>query len=348
MSAPCVLVDPLEAILRGREKETLRVGLAVPASGVLGLTGPAALASSVLAVEEVNAAGGVRGRCVELVPVDAGAEPEAVARAVNSLMATGAIEALCGFHTSDVHRRLERLTTGRIPYIFTPPHEGGSRLPGVALLGQSPLEQMFPVATQFAERAGLHRWAVIGNDYIWPHAVHLAAQRLLRSHGAEVVMAAAVSFGQVNTERLIERILQVRADAVLLSLVGRDLATFNRAYARSVLAERVVRVSGSLEETGLLEIDGDHSGELYSAMTWFASDPDGAGFRQRYHSRWGEHAPRLGVYAAGCYDGLRLLATLGNAELLDVDTVAPSAARLMRHRRSRLARAEGLELVPVP
>lgn len=341
-----VLADPLEAMVRGPSPGVLRVGLAVPSSGVLGLTGPAAVAASVLAAEEINAAGGVRGRFVELVPIDAGDTPERVAAQVASLIVGAGIEVVCGFHTSDVHRRIERVTAGRIVYLFTPPHEGGHRLPGVALLGESPQEQLLPVASQLAVGARLRRWALVGNDYIWPQRVHSAAHRLLTAHGAEVVMSQSVPFGQVDAERLIEQIRHSRASAVLLSLVGRDLATFNRAYAESELAERVVRVSGALEETGLLEIDGDDSGELYAAMRWFASDPDRGGFTERYLRRWGADAPPLGVYASGCYEGLRLLGRLGNAGLLRVDTVAAAAARVRDGRRSRIARAEGVELVP--
>lgn len=347
MSHSPVLLDPLDCLLAGPSIESVRVGLAVPTSGILGLTGPAALASSVLAAEEINAAGGLHGRRMELVPVDAGADPDEVARVVDSLVAAGAIDALCGFHTSDVHRRLEVITTGRIPYLFTPPHEGGARLPGVLLLGESPVEQMLPVASQLVRGGGLTRWALIGNDYIWPRAVHTAAEQVLKAHGAEVVMAQLVPFGHVEAEQLIESIARCRADAVLLSLVGRDLVTFNRAFATSLLAQRVVRVSGALDETGLLEIDGDESGELYATMGWFAADPDRDGFQERYVTRWGPSAPRLGVYASGCYDGLRMLATLEDADLLAPDTSMARVDALLPHRHSRLARAEGLELLPV-
>lgn len=342
-----VLLDPLDCLVAGPSSESLRIGLAVPTSGILGLTGPAAIASAVLAAEEINAAGGLRGRRMELVPIDAGAHLDDVVRYVDSLVTAGAIDALCGFHTSDVHRRLELTTTGRVPYLFTPPHEGGARLPGVLLLGESPIEQMLPVAAQLVGRERHVRWALIGNEYIWPRAVHAAAERLLGSYGAEVVMAQLVPFGQVDAEQLIDALAAHHADAVLLSLVGRDLVTFNRAFACSPLMQRVTRVSGALDETGLLEIDGDESGELYATMGWFAADPDRDGFQERYLNRWGDAAPRLGVYASGCYDGLQTLAVLHNAHLLRPDVSTARVDALLPHRRSRLARAEGLELLPV-
>lgn len=348
LAASPVLLDPLAALVAGPDRDCLRVGLAIPASGVLGLTGPAALAATVLAAEEINSGGGVGGRRIELIPIDAGAATDVVADEVRSLLMSQSLEVLLGFHTSDIHRRLESLTAGRIPYFFTPPHEGGNRLAGVTLLGDGPTDQLVPIAQQLAGPTARRRWALIGNDYIWPRAVHAAAGEILRDHGADVVHVELVAFGRVNSDQIIHELSRLRAHAVLLSLVGRDLATFNRAFASSPLAGRVSRVSGALEETGLLEIEGDDTGELYSSMPWYAADPDSEGLRERYGDRWGTLAPHLGVYAAGCYDGLHLMAAVGNARQLHVDTVAAASATLLTRRgRARVARAEGLDLVRV-
>ncbi|KAA2258047.1 ABC transporter substrate-binding protein [Solihabitans fulvus] len=346
MTEDAVLVDPLDALLQGPDRHALRVGLAVPTSGALGLTGPSALACAVLAAEEVNAAGGVRGRRLELVLVDAGRGPREVAEELGRLVGAGVLDAVCGYHTSDVHRRLEAVTAGRLPYVFTPPHEGGTRAEGVVLLGEGPREQLLPVMTGLAARPSLRRWALVGNDYIWPWAVHTTAARMLRSLGAEVVLHELVPFGGVRPERLIERVRRSRAQAVLLSLVGRDLVIFNRAFHHAGLDRAVLRVSGALEENGLLEAGGDDSGELYAAMRWFASDEDGDGFSARYEQRWGPTAPSLGAYAQGCYEGVRHVAELGRAESLTARAV--SNRRAAPAARVRLARADGLALTVVP
>jgi urea transport system substrate-binding protein len=238
MTADSVLVDPLAALVRGPADHALRVCLAVPMSGALGLTGSCALACAVLAAEEINAAGGRRGRRLELVLLDAGRTPDTVAAELLRLVDAHVIDAVCGYHTSDVHRRLETVTAGRLPYVFTPPHEGGTRREGVVLLGESPHEQLLPVMAQLASRPSLRRWALVGNDYIWPWAVHAAAGSMLRATGAEVVLHELVPFGAVDGERLIERLLRAKAQAVLLSLVGRDLATFNRMFRQAGLDGR--------------------------------------------------------------------------------------------------------------
>ena len=343
-----VLVDPLEALVDGPTGKSLRVVLAVPTSGPLALTGPAALSSAVLAAEERNARGGVSGRPLELVLLDAGRPAAAVAGQLDGLVRAGVVEAVCGFHTSDVHRRLAQVTSGRMPYVFTPPHEGGRRPAGVVLLGEGPAEQLSPVMTGLATRPTLRRWALVGNDYVWPWAVHATAARMLRHAGADVVLQELVPFGQVRPEELLGALRGCRAQAVLLSLVGRDLATFNRAFAEAGLKDRVVRVSGSLEENGLLEAGGDDTGGLYAAMRWYAAE-DGDAMQERYFRRWGPSAPPLGTYAHGCYEGVHAVADLLGAPGAGRrrPTGRRSPDRRAPDRRVRLAVADGVDLTVV-
>ena len=343
------MIDFLDALVDGPTSRALRVGLVVPSSGPLGLTGPAALACARLAAEEVNATGGVTGRDIELVAVDAGRHPMDVARDVRTLVSGGAIDALCGFHTSDVRRSLEAVTAGRIPYVFTPPHEGGHRSRGTVLLGEDPRQQLSPVVEALALRGHLRRWALVGNDYIWPQAVHATAARLLHHAGADIVLTRLVPFGQVAAERLIDELVRERADAVLLSLVGRDLATFNRAFVQARPNHTIIRVSGSLDETGLLEADGDSTGDLYAAMRWFATDSQSQDFHGRYEQRWGAAAPAVSTYAHGCYEGVRLIARLARVGALSAEVPATVAASFTDdQQRVRLARAEGLDLIALP
>lgn len=235
-----VVEDPLDAMLNGPSPGELRIGLAIPQSGVLGLTGPAALAAAVLAAEEANDVDVLHGRQVRLVPIDAG-------------------------------------STGT------------------------------------------------------------------RAAGASVVTARLVPFGSPDIARMLAELRRHRVQAVLLSLVGRDLATFNRGFADSPLLGSVVRVSGALEEAGLLEIDGDSSGELYAVMSWFATDPDDE-FRERYLARYGRSAPQLGAYARGCYHGIQAMTRLAADGRLTVRDIVPALRHIPTERRCRLARAEGLDL----
>jgi ABC-type branched-subunit amino acid transport system substrate-binding protein len=307
-----VIRDPLEARLLPPEPgRAVRVALAVPTSGTLGMMAPAVLNCARLAVAELNAAGGLLGLPIEVVLVDAGRAPKTVAAELAALVREGAVSAVVGTHASDVRVAAVRDLRGRVPYVFTPPYEGGERAPGVFLLGETPARQLRPALDWLVRHRRARRWALIGNDYVWPRMLHHAAVAYLRDAQAQVVAARYVPFGALDPAPLLDLLHRRRADAVLLTLVGSDLAAFNRAYTSSRLAP-VPRLCAALEENGLLATDGDATGELYAAMGYFGTVTTDAalGFLERYTHRYGWQAPVVNGHAEASYDGMRLLAAL--------------------------------------
>ncbi len=90
----------------------MRIGLLFARSGAASLWGPAIEAAAALAAAEINNAGGVRGREVELIACDCGASPASAARLVDDLIQTFGVEAVVRAHPSD------RLAA-RAPYVYT-------------------------------------------------------------------------------------------------------------------------------------------------------------------------------------------------------------------------------------
>ena len=340
---PSPLRDPWDVLVSGPAPDAVRIGLAVPLSGPLALTAPSTLDLATLAADECTEAGGVSGRRVELVPIDSGRAPEVVAAEAVALRDAGVFESLVGFHTSDVHRALARAWAGRGSYVFTPPHEGGRGLPGVHRTGHGPAAQHAGALAWLVRHRRATRWVLLGTDYVWPRAVHRAARRSLAGLGAQVVGEALVPFGPGDPGPLLDLVVRSRADAVLLSLVGRDLVLFHREFARAGLDRRVVRLSGALEENGLYAMDGDTTGELYAAMPSFAASPASTDEQQldlqeRHAQRAGTGAPVVCAYARSVHDGVRLACSLLGGGRDAVPAPPPP----------RLARADGLTFEELP
>ena len=335
-------LDPWDVLVSGPSVDAVRLGLAVPLSGPLALTAPSALDLAALAAEECSGTGALGDRRVELVAVDAGRSPAAVAAEIAALQQAGAVAGLVGFATSDVHRAVERVWAPTGPYVFTPPHEGGASRPGVHRLGPGPRAQHEAALAWLVTQRRARRWVLLGTDYVWPRRVHRAARSVLAGLGATVVGEALVPFGPGDPAPLLDLVVRSRADAVLLSLVGQDLALFQREFARAGLDRRVVRLSGALEENGLYALGGDRTGELYASMPSFAAaassrDDGQLALQERHASRAGRDAPVVSAYARGVYDGVRLAcATLGRLR-----TAAPAPPA------RRLARADGLAFTEV-
>lgn len=351
MTVEAEVTDPLEAQLVPRANGLLRVCLVLPQSGSLGMTGPSALDAALLAAHEVNVEGGIHGRRVDLVLVDGGRAPTVVADEVRRLRDSGAIDIVTGFHTSDVHRAIGAVTAGSTPYVFTPPHEGGPRGAGVLCIGMDPLSQLRGPMAWITAHHKARSWAFVGNDYIWPRRVHTVASDIVATLGGRVVLERRMPLGsaRASIDQVVDELRHSRADAVLLSLIGRDLATFNTALRHAGLDRRLVRLSPALEENGLMAAGGDRSGLLYACMSSFATldDDRRLDLAARHRAVLGPDAPVLDAYAEGVYDGVRLVTRLAGEHALTPSRVATGAAHSapIAPHAAHLALADGLDFV---
>ncbi|MGW1874411.1 substrate-binding domain-containing protein [Streptomyces sp. NPDC001975] len=302
----------------------LVVALVVPLQGPAGVFGPSCESAARLAVEELNATGGVLGREVRLVTVDGGAPPRRVAAEVGSLVAPGAVDGVVGWHTSAVRQALLPRIAGRVPYVYTAQYEGGERTPGVFLTGETDAAQLLPAMRLLAGAAGVRRWCTVGNDYVWPRVTARTVRAYARECGGRVRDEVFVPLGTEEFGPVLRRVERCEADAVLMLLVGADAARFNRAFAGYGLHQRCLRLSTHMDENILLATGAEATDGLWATAGFFETlaTAESLDFSARHAARFGAHAPVVGSPGESCFEGVRLLAALAErARSLDVRTM---------------------------
>jgi ABC-type branched-subunit amino acid transport system substrate-binding protein len=340
--------------------ETVRVALVVPLQGPAGMFGPTGELCAQLAAEEINRAGGVLGRELQMVPVDGGASPAQVAAEVEALVSVGAVQGVTGWHISSVRQAIAPRIAHRVPYVYTALYEGGERTDGVFLTSETPANQLSPAMRLLVRERQLRRWFLVGNDYIWPRRTARAARRYAVECGARICGEQYVPLGTHDFTEVLRRIECTEADAVLMLLVGNDAVRFNRAFARRGLDQRCLRLSTLMDENMLLASGASATNGLFSTAGFFANlvTPENLDFHGQYARRFGVQAPPVGSLGESCYEGVLLLAALiERARTLDVRAIGASAEAVSyagprgllrmrgRHVRQRiyLAEAHGLE-----
>ncbi|WP_419999513.1 substrate-binding domain-containing protein [Streptomyces boninensis] len=346
-----------------RHPDSLGIALVVPLRGPAGIFGPACELCARLAADEVNAAGGVLGRELRLVPVDGGAPPREIAAEVERLVAAGAVHGVTGWHISSVRQALAPRIAGRVPYVYTALYEGGEHTEGVYLTSETPDAQLRPAIELLAREHRIRRWFVVGNDYVWPRRTARAAAGYARATGGRVTGAAFLPLGTHDFGPTLGRIERSDADAVLMLMVGSDAVRFNRAYAAAGLDARAPRLSTLMDENMLAAGGPDAHRGLFATAGFFArlAGQDAMDFHGAYAHAFGVTAPQPGSLGESCYEGVRLLAALiDRAGSLDVPVIerATGAGAVSyegprghlriapdRHVRQRiyLARATGMD-----
>lgn len=291
----------------GRGK--LRIANFVALSGSPGIWAPSAMNSTLLAASEINARGGILGREIEVLFLDASGAAEDIARRVENVVASGEVDVIVGSHTSAVRVALRRHIAGRIPYIYTTVYEGGERTPGVIAIGETPLTQSRPAIHWMAEVKKASRWYLIGSDYVWPWLSHQSMKRYVTESGGQVVGEEFVPVGEDDYGAHLARIRKARPDVVLVSLIGGDSIAFNRQFAEQGLAPKVLRLASAFDETVLLGIGPDNTENLFCASGYFncARSGDTEAFVSRYEAAFGASAAPAGSVGQSNYEGLKFL-----------------------------------------
>lgn len=293
---------------RGRQSK-VRIANFVALSGPPGIWAPSAMNSTLLAASEINARGGILGREVEVLFLDASGAAEDIARRVENAIAGGEVDVIVGSHTSAVRVALRRHIAGRIPYIYTTVYEGGERTPGVIAIGETPHTQSRPAIHWMADVKKAARWYLIGSDYVWPWLSHQSMKRYVTESGGQVVGEEFVSVGEDDYGAHLSRIRKARPDVVLVSLIGADSIAFNRQFAEQGLASKVLRLASAFDETVLLGIGPDNTENLFCASGYFncARTGDTEAFVSRYEAAFGLSAAPAGSVGQSNYEGLRFL-----------------------------------------
>ncbi|MRH92477.1 ABC transporter substrate-binding protein [Nocardia sp. SYP-A9097] len=309
---------------RGSPENSIEILNIVPLQGPGGIFAPSCEAAISLAVEEINSGTGILGRELRATHIDGGREPGEVALEVSALLATGMVHAITGWHTSAVRRAVTRANTGRVPYLFATDHEGmDDSPPGLFLVGSDPGRQLLPALRWLRREFGARRWAIIGNDYVWPRRTAAVVRAELGERGALSLeqflpFEKFVPFGADFEEFLSDPRLD-RADGVIVLLVGADVARFNRQFARIGRDERQLRVSPAVDDNVLLAGGTAANRNLYVPSSFFVNGPANRERAERYRRLHGDFAPKLTNFSNTEYEAIRTLrAMAGAAGSLDV------------------------------
>ncbi|WP_280406091.1 substrate-binding domain-containing protein, partial [Nocardia brasiliensis] len=294
---------------------TIEILNIVPMQGPGGIVAPSCDAAISLAVDEINRGTGILGREIRTTNIDGGRPPHEVASEVSALLATGMVDAITGWHTSAVRLAVARATASRVPYLFATGHEGlPDELPGVLMLGEHPAGQTLPAVHWLGREHGIRRWAIIGNDYIWPRESAKAIRNSLADPDA-IVLERFVPLGSPDFGDFLSHPALDQAQGVMILMVGADVSRFNRQFAATGTAASQLRISPAAVENVLLAGGPGANHNFYVASSFFIDErsPDGRDRVARYRRRHGEFAPALTSFSNMTYEAIHTLAGLAHA-----------------------------------
>jgi branched-chain amino acid transport system substrate-binding protein len=255
-----------------------------------------------LAIEEVNAAGGVIGRKLEVITRDDNATPGDAVRAAEELLSRERVDVLAGSFLSHIGLALGDFAKQRkIFFLASEPltdkmvWQGGNRY--TFRLRASTYMQVSMLVPE-AVRMKKKRWAIVYPNYEYGQSAAATFKQLLKAAQPDVEFVAeqAPALGKVDAGSVTQALADAKPDAIFNVLFGTDLAKFVREGNNRDLfkgREVVSLLSGEPEYLDTLK-DETPNGWVVTGYPWYGIDtPEHKSFVKAYQSKFNDY-PRLG------------------------------------------------------
>jgi branched-chain amino acid transport system substrate-binding protein len=287
-----------------------RLGLLTSKSGTGSLFAAATDSLVQLAVDEINADGGVGGHLVELVVGDDATDPTIGVAEAQRLVAAGCRTILVSTTSATFAAVTRALSRTEVLLVQAVMNEGGFEGPLCVQLGEHPVDQLTAAAAPVMRAAGGKRWFLTGNDYCWPHSVHRAARDVLPRYGGVVVGECFAPLGTREFSPIVEAVRRSGADVVLSTFVGTDEALFERQCHAMGLRDRCRTLAPVLDESTLERVGAPAAAGLFAVSGYFEdmATEGNQDLLARYRSAFGKWAPRLSTLSETGYEAARIWA----------------------------------------
>ncbi|MFM0009552.1 substrate-binding protein [Paraburkholderia sediminicola] len=201
--------------------DPIRIGVAVGLSGANSVVAPAVVQSSQLAVDEINAAGGIMGRQVQLDITDDASGAVGAQKAYDTLVFQKNVDAIISMETSAARNAaLPIVARGKKPFVYTSFYEGRSCSPWMYVNGWVPEQQVAPVVDYFAKSKGAKTFYLVGNDYVFGRGMLGFTRKYIEEHGGKVVGEEYLPIDGTDWTPILSKIRSAHPDALISATAG--------------------------------------------------------------------------------------------------------------------------------
>jgi len=298
--------------LIGQVAPPIRVGILHSESGPLAISEKSLIHAEVLALEEINAAGGLLGRKLAWVIADGRSDPRVFAREARRLIETEKVSVIFGCGTSSARRTVRPVIEEEDHLLFFPvAHEGLEQSPNIIYTGAAPNQQIIPTLKWAYDKLKARKFFLVGTDSIYSHGLNAIVTDLIKSLEAEVAGEEYLFWNSVDgVDGVVAKIQQARPDVVICSLLGdSNPPFFQRLRAAGIRPEQCPVISYPLTEDELREfaaadVVGDYLTVSYAQTI---KTPENLEFVRKYQARFGQDRT-TGDSIDAAYNSVRLWA----------------------------------------
>ena len=300
--------------------EGIKIGVLYSTTGPFSISEKPMLNAAKLAIDEINAAGGIKGK--KLIPVfeDYASDPAKATEKIKKLILQDKVVATVGTNSSasrlavipDVERNKSVL-------VYNTYYEGEKPSPNVIYTNSVPSQQSADFIPWIVKNLG-KKVFFVGSDYVFGVTSVKKAKAMLEKAGGQVVGEEFVPLGHTEFSSLINKIKQAKPDVIFSAVAGDSVVPFYKQYQQYGLSAKDMPIcSIATHEATVKGIGAAAAAGHYSSFSYFqvVDSPESKKFVEAYNSKFADNTTVTNL-AEGAYHGVYLLAkALEKAEKYD-------------------------------
>ncbi|CAN7722445.1 urea ABC transporter substrate-binding protein [Pseudorhodoferax sp. LjRoot39] len=307
------------------------VGQLHSATGTMAISETGSIQAEQLAIDQINAMGGILGRKIKVIKEDGASDWPTFAEKSRKLLVNDKAACVFGCWTSASRKAVLPVFEKENGLLYYPTfYEGLEQSKNVIYTGQEATQQIIWGLDWGAKEKKAKTFFLVGSDYIWPRT----SMKIARKHIETVGKLGSVKgeeyypLGHTNFNSLINKIKVAKPDCIFAAVVGgSNVAFYKQLKAAGITGDKQFLLTLSVTEDEMTGVGGDNFAGFYSSMKYFQSldNENNKKFVDAFKAKYGKDAVIGDVTQAGYLGPWLWKAAVEKAGSFDVTKVAAAS-----------------------
>lgn len=293
--------------------DPIKIGIATDLTGAIGYAGVPNANVAKMVVEEINAAGGLLGRPLQIFLEDTASNEQLAVTRVRKLVSKDKVDVVFGGITSSMRNAIKDtiVNRGKTLYIYPQLYEGLECTKYLYCTGPSPAQQCDTFIPWLIKNGG-KKFFLPSADYVWPHELNKYARKVIEKNGGEVVDEVYFPVDHNEYSAVVSKIMSSGTNVVFNTTIPPGTPVFFKQLYEAGFQKKGGRLACVYYDENALNITPANEVEgLASCLDYFkaVNDPFGNKLQEKYTKLYGTKNPfTAGSASTGMWRGINLWA----------------------------------------
>ncbi len=275
---------------KGASADTVKMGILHSLTGTIAIAEKSVVDAELLAVEEINNAGGVMGQQIEAIVEDGASDWPTFAEKARKLIDKDNVAAVMGCYTSASRKAVLPVFEKLNGLLYYPTYYEGLEIsPNIMYTAQEATQSSI-AATEWLYANRGKSYYLVGSDYIWPRTTIKLCKITLDRLGGTVAGEDYYPLGDIEFSSAINKIKAAKPDVIINCVVGgSNVAFFKQLKAAGVIDSGTTVLSLAVSEEEVSGIGSENTAGTLTCMSYFQSlqNPANQKFVSAFKNKYG-------------------------------------------------------------